>query len=198
MMAKKAGVDYAKLNVVNIPAPLFRNAFVSGSIDAGVAWPPFSLQLQSEGYPVASFDEQYTPPGGLCPGLTAVRPSFLKQHPEVGLKLVQVEAMAREAIAKNPQLAVDAYIKRQKLSPEVAKATVERECCDRGIPSFSAQVDPKSPYSMTSKEGLAAKLILAIDALHAMKAIPNRIPDQMVQDAVEPAYLIEYLKTKSK
>ena len=51
---------------------------------------------------------------------------------------------------------------------------------------------------MTSKEGLAAKLILAIDALHAMKAIPNRIPDQMVQDAVEPAYLIEYLKTKSK
>ena len=46
MMAKKAGIDYSKLDVVNLPAPLFRNAFMSGSIDGGVAWPPFSLQLQ--------------------------------------------------------------------------------------------------------------------------------------------------------
>ena len=127
-----------------------------------------------------------------------MRPAFLKQHPEVGLKLVLVEAMAREAIAKNPKLAIDAYIKRQKLSPEVAKATVERECCDRGVPSFAAQVDPKSPYSMTSKDGLAAKLIMAIDALHAMGSIPARIPDKLVQDAVEPAFLIEYLKTLAK
>ncbi|MBL8359670.1 MAG: ABC transporter substrate-binding protein [Rubrivivax sp.] len=198
MLAKKAGVDYARLDVVNIPAPLFRNAFKSGSIDAGVAWPPFSLQLQAEGYPIAAFDEQYTPPGGLCPGLTAARPGFLKQHPEVGLKLVQVEAMAREAIAKNPQLAVDAYVKRQQLAPEVAKATVERECCDRGIPSFAQQVDPKSPYSMTSKEGLAAKLSLAIEALHAMKAIPAPIPAAVVQEAVDPTYLLQYLKTQGK
>ncbi len=198
MLAKKVGVDYAKLDVVNIPAPLFRNSFKSGSIDAGVAWPPFSLQLQSEGYPVVAFDDQYTPPGGLCPGLTAVRPAFLKAHPEVGLKLVQVEALAREAIAKNPQLAVDAYVKRQQLAPEVAKATVERECCDRGIPSFAQQVDPKSPYSMTSKEGLAAKLSLAIEALHAMKAIPAPIPAAAVQDAVDPTYLLEYLKTQRR
>ena len=88
LMAQKAGVDYAKLNVVNIPAPLFRNSFLSNSIDAGVSWPPYSLQLKSEGFPVASFDEEYTPPGGVCPGLTAVRPDFLKKHPEIGLKLV--------------------------------------------------------------------------------------------------------------
>ena len=31
---------------------------------ACVAWPPFSLQLKSEGYPIANFDEDYTPPGG--------------------------------------------------------------------------------------------------------------------------------------
>ena len=199
MMAKKAGVDYAKLNVVNIPAPLFRNSFMSGSIDAGVAWPPFSLQLQAEGYPIVSFDSDYTPPGGLCPGLTAVRPAYLKQRPEIGLKLVQVEALAREAIAKNPQVAIDAYIKRQQLAPDVAKATVERECCDRGIPSFAQQVDPKSPYSMTSKEGgLTEKLHMAIDALHAMKAIPERIPLNVIQDAIDPTYLREYLKSAGK
>ena len=198
MMAKKLGLDYAKLDVVNIPAPLFRNSFMSGSIDAGVAWPPYSLQLQSEGYPVVAFDEEYTPPGGLCPGLTAVRPAYLKQHPEIGLKLVQVEALAREAIAKNPQVAMDAYIKRQQLAPDVAKATVERECCDRGIPSFALQVDPKSPYSMTSKEGLAAKLNLAIEALYAMKAISEPVPLAAIQDAVDPTYLREYVKSVGK
>ena len=198
MMAKKVGIDYAKLDVVNIPAPLFRNSFMSGSMDAGVAWPPFSLQLQSEGYPVVSFDEEYTPPGGLCPGLTAVRPAYLKQHPEIGLKLVQVEALAREAIAKNPQVAIDAYIKRQQLAPEVAKATVDRECCDRGIPSFALQVDPKSPYSMTSKDGLAAKLNLAIEALYAMKAISEPIPLAVIQESVDPTYLREYMKSIGK
>jgi NitT/TauT family transport system substrate-binding protein len=195
MMAKKAGVDYAKLDVVNIPAPLFRNSFMSGSIDAGVAWPPFSLQLQAEGFPVVAYDEEYTPPGGLCPGLTAVRPAYLKQHPDIGLKLVQVEALAREAIAKNPQVAIDAYVKRQQLAPDVAKAMVERECCDRGIPSLAKQVDPASPFSMTSKDGLATKLHLAIEALHAMKAIPEPIPMSVVQDAVDPTYLREYLKS---
>ena len=199
MMAKKAGIEYSKLDVVNLPAPLLRNAFMSGSIDAGIAWPPFSLQLQSEGYPIVAFDSEYTPPGGLCPGLTAARPAYLKQHPEIGLKLVQVEAMAREAIAKNPQLAVDAYIKRQNLAPEVAKAVVERECCDRGIPSFAQQLDPKSPYSMTTKEGgLAEKLYVAIEALHAMKAIPEKIPLSIIQEAVDPTYLREYMKVTGK
>ena len=199
LMAKKAGVDYAKLDVVNLPAPLFRNAFMSGSIDAGVAWPPFSLQLRQEGYPVVSFDEEYTPPGGVCPGLTAVRPSYLKQNPQIGVKLLQVEAMAREAIAKNPQVGIDAYVKRLQLSPEVAKATLERECCGRGIPSFAEQLDPASPYSMTSKDGgLVAKLMLASEALHAVKAIAEPIPLAAIQEAVDPSHLREYMKTAGK
>src|SRR6478736_2187550 len=82
LMAKKVGIDYAKLNVVNIVAPpLFRNSFLSKSIDAGILWPPYSLQLQSEGFPIANFDEDYLEPGGVCPGLTAVRPAFVQAHP---------------------------------------------------------------------------------------------------------------------
>lgn len=198
LMAKSVGVDYGKLNVVNIPAPLFRNSFLSNSIDAGVAWPPFSLQLKSEGFPLVSFDEEYTPPGGVCPGLTAVRPAFLKQHPQIGLKLVQAEALAREAMAKNPQVGIDAFVKRLQLSPEVAKATLDRECCGR-VPSFADQLDPASPYSMTSKEGgLAGKLKLASEVLYATKAIPEPIPLSVIQDAIDPAYLREYLKTTGK
>src|SRR5574337_1358129 len=198
LMAKKAGIDYGKLNVVNIAAPLYRNSFLSGSIDAGVAWPPYSMQLQAEGFPVASFDEDYTPEGGVCPGLTAARPDFLKQHPEVGVKLVEVEAMAREALAKNPQLGVDAFVKRLGVTPAVAKATLDRECCGR-VPSFEAQVDPKSPYSMVSKEGgLAGKLQLASDVLHATHAISEPIPPAKIQAAIDPTYILEYLKQTRK
>ena len=57
-----------------------------------------------------------------------------------------------DANAKNPQLGVDAFVKRLGVTPEVAKATLARECCGR-VPSFEAQADPHSPYSMTSKEG---------------------------------------------
>jgi NitT/TauT family transport system substrate-binding protein len=198
LMAQKVGIEYSKLNVVNIPAPLFRNSFLSNSIDAGVAWPPYSMQLKSEGFPVVSFDEEYTPPGGVCPGLTAVRPAFLKAHPQIGLKLVQVEALAREAMARNPQVAVDAFSKRLQISPEVAKATLERECCGR-VPSFADQVDPNSPYSMTSKEGgLAGKLKMASEILHATKAIPEPIPFAVIQEAIDPTYLREYMKSGGK
>jgi NitT/TauT family transport system substrate-binding protein len=141
-----------------------------------------------------SFDEEYTPPGGACPGLTAVRPAFLKEHPEIGLKLVQVEALAREAIAKDPQVAVDAFVKRLHISPEVAKAALDRQCCGR-IPSFADQVDPSSPYSMTSREsGLAGKLLLASQALHAAKAIPEPLSLSVIQEAIDPSYIQEYLK----
>jgi len=198
LMAKKLGIDYSSLNVVNIPAPLFRNSFLSGSIDAGVAWPPYSLQLKSEGFPIASFDEEYTPPGGACPGLTAVRPGFLKQHPEIGVKLVQVEALAREAMAKNPQVGIDAFVKHLSVTPEVAKATLDRECCGR-VPTFADQLDPNSPYSMTAKEGgLAGKLQLASDVLYATKAIPEKIPLAAIQDAIDPTYVREYVKSTGK
>lgn len=198
LMAKKQGIDYSMLNVVNIPAPLFHNAFLSQSIDAGVAWPPYSLQLKSQGHPIASFDEDYTPPGGVCPGLTAVRPAFLKAHPEIGLKLVRAEALAREAIAKDPQVGVDAFVKHLGLTPEVAKATLDRECCGR-VPSFADQLDPASPYSMTAKTGgLAEKLALASEVLAAVKAIPAPIPLSTIQDAIEPSALQAYQKSISK
>ena len=195
LMAKKAGVEWSKLDMINIPAPLLRNAFLSNSIDAGVAWPPYSLQLQAEGYPVVSFDAEYTPVGGVCPGLTAVRPDFLKKHRELGLKLVQVEAMALEALAKNPQLGIDVYVKRLGVTPEVARATLERG----GVPSFAEQVDPNSPYSMVSKDGgLASKLQLASEVLVATKAIAQPIPQAKIQAAIDPSYILQYLKTTRK
>jgi len=183
LMAQKSGLDYAKMNVVNLPAPLLRNSFKSNSIDAGIAWAPYSMALDAEGFRVVSWDPEYTP-GGVCPRMTAVRPAFAKAHPEVGLRLLQVDAAASAAVARNPQLAVDALVKRLGLTPEVAKATMERIYNQR--PSFAQQVDPTSEHSMTATDGgLAGKLQLAMQVLHATKSIPEPVPMSLIRESID-------------
>lgn len=194
LMSQKAGVEFDKLNVVNLPAPLLRNSFLSNSIDAGIAWSPYSASLDAEGFKVVSWDPEYTP-GGVCPRITAVRPEFLKRHPSVGAKLLQVEALAAEAVAKNPQLAIDALVKRLSLAPAVAKAAVERVYLQR--PTLQEQLDPTSSHSMVSKEGgLAGKLNLAMQVLHATKTIPEPMPLATIQQAIDASHLKQFLATR--
>ncbi|MET0732639.1 MAG: ABC transporter substrate-binding protein [Casimicrobiaceae bacterium] len=192
LMGKKVGIEYNKLDVVNIPAPLLRNSFMSNSIDAGIAWSPYSVMLDAEGYKVVNWDSEYTPPGGLCPRTTAARPAYLKAHPEIGVKLLEVDAMASEAVARNPQLAIDALVKRLALAPAVAKAAVERVYMQR--PSYAQQVEANSPYSMTSKDGgLAGKYLQATQVLYETKSIPEPVPLNVIQEAIDPTYLRKYL-----
>ena len=197
LMGKKVGIDYGKFNVVNLPAPLFRNAFLSSSIDAGIAWSPYSVMLDAEGFKVVSWDSEYTPPGGLCPRTTAARPAFLNSHPEIGVKLLQVDAMASEAVAKNPQVAIDALVKRLSLAPAIAKATIERVYMQR--PTYAQQLDPASPYSMTAKEGgLAAKYLQATQVLFETKSIPEPVSMSAIQSAIDPTYLKQFVAAGGK
>ena len=187
LMAQKAGVDHAKLNIVNLPAPLLRNSFKSNSIDAGIAWAPYSMALDAEGFRVVSWDPEYTP-GGVCPRMTALRPAFAKANPDVGLKLLQVDAAASAAVQKDPQIAIDALVKRLGLTPAVAKATMERIYLQR--PSFAQQVDPASEHSLTATEGgLAGKLQLAMQVLYATKSIPEPVPMSLIRESIDPGPL---------
>lgn len=197
MMSKKLGIDYSKLNVTNIPAPLFHNAFLSNSIDAGIAWPPYSFELAAQGFPIVNFDPAYTIPAGDCPRLTAVRPAFLQAHPEVATKLLQVETLAADAIAKNPQIAIDALMKHLSLPENVARADYENNYLKR--PTFAQQLSPSSPYSMTSRNGgLAEKLYLAGEALYATKSIPATVPMSEIQAAIDPSYLQAYERSQKR
>jgi ABC-type nitrate/sulfonate/bicarbonate transport system substrate-binding protein len=183
LMAQKAGTDFSKLNVVNLPAPLLRNSFKSKSIDAGMAWAPYSVALDAEGFRVVSWDTEYTP-GGVCPRMTAMRPAFAKAHPDAALRLLQVDAAASAAVARNPQLAVDALVKRLGLAPEVAKVTMERIYNQR--PGFASQIDPASEHSLTSADaGLAGKLQLAMQVLHATKSIPEPVPMSLIRESID-------------
>lgn len=193
LMAKKLGIDYGSLNVVNIPAPLFRNSFLSDSIDAGIAWAPYSFMLEKDNFKVVNWDPDYVPLGGICPRMTAVRPDFLKEHPDLGVKLLKVDAMAAAAVKKNPELAIKAIVKRLGLSPAVVKASLARVYDKR--PTYKEQIDPNSPYSMTSKNGgLAGELMLASKVLAATGAIPKALDPDAIRNAIDPSYLQEYLK----
>jgi len=178
---------------VNIAPPLYANAFASGSIQAGIAWSPYSLALVEQGYKVVNWDPDYTPDNGICPGLTAVRADFLAKHPELGIRLAQVNAMARDAIAKNPQLAIDALSKYLSISKAVAKASYERECCER-LPTFAEQLDAGSPYSLTSPDGgLAKKLFRASQELADAGTIPAPLSWEVIREAVDPSAIRAYL-----
>ena len=194
LMAQKVGIDYSKLDIVNLPAPLLRNSFLSNSIDAGIAWSPYTAMLDAEGFKVVSWDPEYTP-GGVCPRMTGARPDFLRQYPDVGVKLVELEAMAADAVAKHPQLAIDALVKRLSLTPAAAKAAVERVYQQR--PTLTDQLDPKSSHSMVATDsGLVGKLQLAMQVLHATKTISEAVPIEAIRQAVDPQYLKKFAATR--
>ena len=194
LMAKKLGTDFGKRDVVKFPAPLLRNSFLSNSIDAGIAWSPYSAALDAEGFKVVNWDTEYTP-GGVCPRMTGARPDFLKKYPDVGVKLLEVEAMAAEAVAKNPQLAIDALVKRLALTPAVAKAAIERVYMQR--PTLADQLDPNSSHSMVSREGgLAGKLSLAMEVLLATRTIPEPIPMNVIQQSIDSQHLKRFMASR--
>jgi NitT/TauT family transport system substrate-binding protein len=89
---------------------------------------------------------------------------------------------------------VEALVKHLGISEAVAKANFERVCCGRK-PTFDQQIDPNSQYSLTSKDGgLAKKLFVAGQVLHEVGSIPEPIPMKVIQDAIDPTYVQQYIK----
>lgn len=195
LLARKAGVPYQKLNVVNVPPPLYANAFKSGSIDAGIGWAPYAQVLQEQGYKVVNWDADYAPPeGGICPSLYGARPQFLKDHPEIGLKLVQVRAKALKLIAQNPQLAIDALSKRLTVSENVARAVYER-VSGPALPTFEQEVTPGTRWSLIDENGgLTRKLFIAGEVLHEVGSIPEPLTPSQIRASIDPSYIRAYLQ----
>ena len=198
LLAKKVGIKYSTLNVLNIAPPLYVNAMASGSLDAGIAWMPYAQTLTEAGYKVVSWDTDFAPEGGVCPGMTAARTKFLQANPEIGVALVEIHAKSMEAIAKNPELAINALMKYLSVSRSVAKAAYDRESGPR-YPSLAQQLDPASPYSMTSKDGgLAKKLHIASQMLFETGTIPSALSWEAINSAIDPSYIRQYVEKTSR
>ncbi len=192
--AKAAGTTYGALKTVNIAPPLYRNAFLGGSLDAGVAWGPYSLQLASMGEHLVGFDAAWVPGGGTCPETTLIAAAALKNNPQLAERLVKVQAEALDLIAKNPQLAVDALAKRLSISPDIAKLTFERYFQD--APTMEKHLDPKSRYALVGDGGLFAQLKLASETYVALGVLKEPIPEATLREAIDPQYVKAYLEKR--
>jgi NitT/TauT family transport system substrate-binding protein len=198
LIARAAGVKLSELNVINIAPPLYANAFASGSIDAAVAWAPYLQALAERGQTIVNYDADYGIDNGICPVMTGGRTTFLQQHPEIGLKLVQIHQQALETIEKNPQLAIDAMVKYLSVTPSVAKATYDRLCCARK-PTAMQQLDPGSPYSLVTKDGgLNKKLQIATQMLADAGSIRAALTADEIAEAVDASYLRQFVESQKK
>ena len=188
-MAKKANIDFSKLNIVNIAPPLFANAFTGGGIDAAVGWAPWTMNVPA-GVKVVAWDSDY---GGVCPSINALRPEYIQQNPSVPVKLLAVQQEAREMIAKNPQLAIEALQRHLQLTPAVAKAFYEKHCCGR-LPTYEQQMDPNSQWSLVSKTGgLAGQTLLASQLLAELGTIPKPLKVEQINAAIDPGPMRQFL-----
>lgn len=190
--ARAAGLDYADLDVVNIAPPLYRNAFRSASIDAGVSWSPYLIDLHVEGHKLIGFDPEWVPGGGACPEMTIMRAELAEDMPELAHRLVRVHAEAVEAIQANPELAVDAVSRRLSLSTEVARLVLERYFAD--YPTLDRHVDPGSRYAMVGDNGLVAQLDLAARTFVELGVLQEPIPIEVLREAAYPAFVKSYLE----
>ena len=130
--------------------------------------------------------------------MTGGRTSYLQQHPEIGDKLVRIHAEAQQLIEKNPQLGIDALVKYLSVSPTVAKATYDRVCCARK-PTLAQQLDPNSPYSLTSKEGgLVKKLQIATEILAEAGSIPAPLTAEAITAAIDSSYVRRFVESTKK
>jgi NitT/TauT family transport system substrate-binding protein len=187
--AKKGGVELNSLNVIKVPPPVVEASLRNGSIQGGVVWGPYSQKLEAAGYKVIARDPAY---GGVCPTMIAARPDFLKKHPEAGQQLIEAQALALEAVEKSPQLAIDALQRRLKLTPEVAKADFE-DLSGKNYPTFTEQLDPASPRSIVSKDGLARQLAVASQAFAQTKVIAKALTAEQLQKYIVPSYMQKHV-----
>ena len=193
--AQAAGIDYKTMSTVNIAPPLYRNAFLSGSIDAGIAWAPYSFQLADQGERLVGLDPDWVPGGGTCPETTLITEGALKGKPDLPRRLVEVQAEALAAIKKNPELAVKALVKRLSISEKIAKQTFERYFQDP--PELEKHVEPTSRYALVGDKGLFAQLKLASETYVKLGVLNEGLSDEKIHAAIEPKYVQEYVKQHS-
>ncbi|MDN3519802.1 ABC transporter substrate-binding protein [Aquisalimonas lutea] len=185
--ADKAGIPYKELDTVDIAPPLYANAFHSESIDAGLAWSPYLLDLQAQGHEVVGFDPEWVPGGGACPDMTLARKGALEENPELGHRLAAVNAEARKALESNPDLGVQAIVSRLNVSREVAEAVLDRYL--QGVPSFAEQLSPDSRYALVGADGLVAQLVLAAETFAELGVLDGALSEDEILRAIDADYI---------
>jgi NitT/TauT family transport system substrate-binding protein len=189
-LAKDAGVPYNKLDVINIPPAQARNTLHGGAIQSAMVWAPYIFQAADDGARIVNYTTDWPPAGGFCPSFTAVRQEYLTANPEVGRRLIAVQADALGAIEKDQGIAIKALRNRLDVSESVAERMFNAVWKNR--PTYAQQLDPQSPYSLVAPTGLAAILNRGAEAFSALKIVPKPIDPKVIETSVDPTFIKAY------
>ncbi len=186
-LAKAADVPYEKLDIINIPPAQARNTLHGGGIQSAMVWAPYIFQVADDGARIVNVTTDWPPAGGFCPSFTAGRQEYLASNPEVGKRLIAVQAEALKEIEKDPSIAIKALRNRLDISESVAERMFSTVWKNR--PTYAQQLDPASPYSLVAPTGLAAILNRGADAFTALKVIAKPLDPKIVEGAVDPSFI---------
>ncbi|MBK0419071.1 ABC transporter substrate-binding protein [Leucobacter sp. CSA1] len=186
--AKKAGLEYSDINVVDLAPNLFANSFESGSVDAGFSWSPYILDLQRDsGATIIGWDTDWVPGGASCPQTHYGRSEFLDEHPDAAVKIVRALERAWADLREDPQIGVTALLDRMGGSEETALEVVERTI--ESQPTLEDLATAGSAHSFVGTEGIVRQFDQAADAFVDLGVIAEPLSAETLKNAVDPTAL---------
>lgn len=128
---KEYGVDFAKLNFINMQAPEKITALIKGDIDAAVLWEPWASQAKKLGAKVYFHGTHSYVPGSEGPrgwftthtgvGITK---AFAEKNPNTVLALLKALAKATDEINKDLEGSAKVIAEVMRIPEEVLKASM--------------------------------------------------------------------------
>ena len=195
LAAKKAGVPMSSLKSSNLAPPVILTALQNGQVDSTFMWGPWNLLYRNAGFKIVNWDKDFQIAGGVCATTAAARPKFLEDHPSVGCKLVKVHALALAEARKHPELAIKTMEDAFGTTHAIAKETYDTLL----IPTIKSQLDPKSPWSLTNKDGgLSEKLFVAGQALYEAGDFKKPLSKETIWKSIDSKYIKQYLDSDCK
>lgn len=192
--ADKIGVDYSDLNVVDVVPNLFANSFESSSIDAGFSWSPFIVQLEQDGNRIIGWDKEWVPGGGSCPEAQFGRTEFLKEHPEVPVKMLRALDRAWDDIRADHSVAVPLLVERLGVSEKTAAAVIDLYV--EAQPTLEQMLDPDDRFAFVGDKGMVAQLDVASQAFAALGVIDEPLSIERLETAVDSSAIEEVVKNR--
>ncbi len=185
-LLNKVGLREDEVKILNVVPTNVAPAFRNNDIQGAYIWEPWMTKLVNEGGRVLATDKD-ADLGGT--GLWLAREAWLEKNPEAALRFIAALDAATQALANDRQPAVKAMVEALAITSNEAASIYERTY----LPTFTEQLDPKSPFALVPGSKLARDLKEMGEFLHKrgrITAIPN------TDAALEPSLLKRYVERR--
>jgi ABC-type nitrate/sulfonate/bicarbonate transport system substrate-binding protein len=129
--AKEYGVDYSKLNFVNMQAPDKVTALIKGDIDAAVLWEPWATQAKKQGAKLYFHGTQSFVPGSEGPRTwftthtgVGITKTFAEKNPNTVIALLKGLQKATDELNKNVEGSAKVLAEVMRIPEDVLVASM--------------------------------------------------------------------------